>query len=182
MKTELVTLPERMILGIPHKGANEYDKIAAVWNELYERIGEIDHIKNEDDFYGLCEPLYSGENNINYLAGVEVTAIHNIPKGMQAWFVTHKLYLEYHHTGDASTIGSSFDKIYHDILPKMGLHPSDDYDFEVYSKAFYEAEEPVVLLYVPVQQEKPLDKNSDPYRKVRKQMMDETKMELEGDV
>ncbi len=176
MKPEIVNLPDRMILGIPHKGANEYKAIADAWLSLADRIEEIDDVKTDTEFYGVCEPLYQGEDRITYLAGVEVNKVNQVPPGMQAWFLTHKLYLAYPHDGPANTIGSSFQKIYHEILPEMNLYPTEDYDIEVYSEEFYASDEPVIMLYVPVMKQPMPDRNSEPYRRVRKKMIDEDTM------
>lgn len=181
MKPEIVNLPDRMILGIPHKGVNEYTAIASAWEELAERIEEIEGVKTDTEFYGVCEPLYQGEDRITYLAGVEVEKVNQVPHGMQAWFISHHQYLAYPHEGPANTIGSSFDRIYHEILPEMGLYPTEDYDIEVYSEKFYAAEEPVIMIYVPVQNEPWPDRNSEPYRRIRKKLIDEDTMVFEDE-
>lgn len=176
MKPEIVNLPDRMILGIPHKGKNEYTGIAAVWQELADRIEEIEYVKPDTEFYGVCEPLYEGEDRITYLAGVEVDKVNRVPPGMQAWFLSHKLYLAYPHEGPANTIGATFDKIYHEVLPSMKLHPTEDYDFEVYTDLFYGGDDPVIMLYVPIQKEPLPDRYSEPYRRIRKKLIDEDTM------
>lgn len=179
MKPEIITLPERMILGIPHRGPNDYAAIAAAWEELSDRIEEIDDVKSDTEFYGVCEPLYRGQEGITYLAGVEVNKVNRVPAGMQAWFISHQRYLAYPHDGPANTIGASFDKIYHEILPEMKLYPTEDYDIEVYSEKFYASEEPVIMLYVPVLSEPLPDRQSEPYRRIRQKLMDEDTIVLE---
>lgn len=181
MKPELVNLPEKMILGVPHKGLNDYASIQKVWQELADRIEEIENVKADTEFYGVCEPLYQGEDRITYLAGVEVEKVNRVPQGMQAWFLSHPLYLAYPHTGAANTIGQSFDKIYHEILPEMKLYPTEDYDYEAYTELFYGEEEPVIMLYVPVRKEPMPDRFSEPYRRVRKQLIDEDTVVLGED-
>lgn len=181
MKPEIVNLPDRMILGVPHRGKNEYAGVQAAWKELADRIEEIENVKPDTEFYGVCEPLYVGEDRITYLAGVEVEKVHRVPPGMQAWFLSHKLYLAYPHEGPASAIGTSFDKIYHELLPEMELYPTEDYDFEVYTDLFYEVDNPVIMLYVPVRKEPMPDRNSEPYRRIRKKLIDEETMVFSDD-
>ena len=66
-------------------------------------------------------------------------------------------------------------------MPEMGLYPTEDYDIEVYSEKFYAAEEPVIMIYVPVQNEPWPDRNSEPYRRIRKKLIDEDTMVFEDE-
>ena len=174
MRAELVHLPKRMIVGIAHRGPNDHAEIAKIWQELNERIEEIKNIEEPDVLYGLCEPIRADEDQINYLAGVEVSRIENVPPGMQAWYVTHEVYLAVAHENGSESIGKSFDVIYHETLPKMGLHPTDDYDFELYKRTAGKIGLETVQLFVPVRKEAK-QTNPDGYRKIRQKMFGDEK-------
>ncbi|WP_459129868.1 GyrI-like domain-containing protein [Guggenheimella bovis] len=150
MKPEIVRLEKRMIVGVAYTGENDYDEVMKVWTELSKRVEEIPNIHKDTHFYGLSEPLYSGEDKIQYLAGVEVDRVDTVPQGMQAWYVNHENYVAVVHDSNADSLGSTYQKIYDEILPELGLKPADSYDFEVYTKEFYSGEKDEVYIFVPV--------------------------------
>lgn len=159
MKPEVVVLDNLMILGMSYRGKNENGEVAELWQNFLSRTSEIKHAVNNRKSYGICEPLeesieevdFDKDNEIKYLAGIEVTSDKDVPEGMEVWHVDHKRYAVFTHTGSVDLLGETYKSIYSKWLPASGYQVEFTCDFELYDQDFDPSSETSKMyIYIPI--------------------------------
>lgn len=115
-----------------------------LWNIFSEKIDEIKNRVNDKEYFGLCGEIKSFDPNIkmnddmkfNYLAGVEVTSIEDIPEGMKVVEIPEQKYIVFTHKGELDKLQATYKAIYSKWFPNTNFELSKAYDFEFYNERF----------------------------------------------
>lgn len=128
-----VDVPEMIIVGFQDKlGPNGAKHL---WDQLYDRMGEIRNITNTKVGYGVID-------NGLYIAGVQVQLINDIPEGMSSIIIPERSYNVFIHKGPIFTLMNTWNQI-SDNCQLSGL------SFERYDERFNPmAEDSILELYI----------------------------------
>lgn len=97
-----VEIPEIVVVGFQDKLSSKGG--GHLWDQLYERIGEISNIVNSKVGYGIID---SGA----YIAGVQVQLIEKLPEGMASIVIPKKTYYMFIHKGPIYTLLNTWNQI-----------------------------------------------------------------------
>jgi predicted transcriptional regulator YdeE/DNA-binding transcriptional MerR regulator len=150
MQAKIVHLDTFKIVGMRYFGKNEHNEIKGLWDEFIPRIPEIRHIApGEEVSYGICQGGEEGEA-FEYIAGLPVSKLENIPQGMVGKEVGDQTYVVMEAKG-LGDIGPTYKRILEEWLPASDYQPGEGPDFELYPETF-EPEDPdsIVYIYYPV--------------------------------
>ena len=149
MEPRYETRPAFMVVGMMYRGKNENMEINAMWNEFIPRFKEI----TEGDFketFGVCRMLEDAmDGEFEYVAGVKVNKVDDLPEGMVARFVPEQKYAVFTHRGALEGLRARLDYIYQNWLPQSGHELTGGPDLEVYDENFKNfAEDSEFYIYV----------------------------------
>lgn len=136
--------------------ANNQNVIGELWSRYNPRSGEIPDRANWSDL-GVVSCLSEAEekehpNEMFYLAGAEVTATENVPKGMTVITIPAGNYAVFTHKGSITKIGMTMKYIYGSWLPKSGKVLRNAPEIEVYDQRFkHDSEESELDILIPIQ-------------------------------
>jgi AraC family transcriptional regulator len=146
MKPQLVAKPAFTVVGLLlHTTALSPD-IPALWDKFVPRIAEIQRLSEPHVSYGLMES-FDQMTRLDYMAGVSVETVGELPEGMSRWDVPANTYAVFETT--LSQIGEAFGELYNTWLPSSGYQQVGAPYFERYGAAF-NPENPVLEIYIPV--------------------------------
>ncbi|MGZ9584406.1 GyrI-like domain-containing protein [Paenibacillus marinisediminis] len=112
-----------------------------LWDELYERMDEIEFIANRNIGFGLiC--------NMRYMAGIQVSSTEKIPEGMDSITVPANEYAVFVHKGQIQFLKQTWDL----IAQKYSIHCNmSEPSFERYDERFNPISDDSILeIYVPL--------------------------------
>jgi AraC family transcriptional regulator len=117
-----------------HYRAGANAGIPSQWSRFGSFIG---HITNEVPgvAYGVVYHV-DGDNNFDYLCGVEVSAVADLPTGCVELRVPASTYAVFVHAGHVSTIQATFSAIWERGLAEAGVKASDAPVLERYDQRF----------------------------------------------
>jgi predicted transcriptional regulator YdeE len=148
MEPKIVHKAEFTAVGMEYQGKNENNEIAQMWQEFVPRIKEIKHANFTWGTYGICRDLPAGEG-VNYLAGVEVDTIEDVPAGMAVWTVPEQTYAVF--TCTLPTLHEAYRHAFETWLPQSEHQRGDGPDFELYTEEFDpEVKDSKMYIYVPI--------------------------------
>ena len=104
------------------------------WERFVPQAGNIPSSKGET-FYGVCWNTKS-DCSFDYLTGVEVTGISNLPKEFASLKLDARRYAVFVHTGHVSAIPKTMDSIWTKWVPDCGLKIDNAPCFERYTSEF----------------------------------------------
>jgi len=128
---EIVRKPAFTVVGLPYEGRNEHGEIAALWEEFRRRSSEVARVV--DGAFGVCEGP-GPDGRVRYLAGLAVSEVGTLPKGMSAWTVPAQTYAVFPST--LPRIHETYRAIFESWLPAAGRRPAAGPDFELYDERF----------------------------------------------
>lgn len=139
-KPQIRDFPTTYVVGLERRFEREtLVDIGRMWTALREYAGEISNPTGTAAF-GISQMLDRETLTLNYLAGVEVADLSDVPKGMtgreigggQAAFFPLKL------TGQplGEVVGAAMGAIWRVWMPTSGFEPTADYDIERYDYRF----------------------------------------------
>jgi AraC family transcriptional regulator len=147
MKPEIVSKPAFTVVGIKYRGDNAKGEIPVLWKEEFmPRIGEIRSVTNPDVFYGVTGNYDAATGEFDYLAGLEVSDIDNIPDGMESWSIPEQTYAVF--PARLDIIMQIYEQLYSKWLPESGYQMVDCPGFEYYGPDFCDGQK--LTIYVPV--------------------------------
>jgi predicted transcriptional regulator YdeE/DNA-binding transcriptional MerR regulator len=150
MEPKIVTKPAFTVVGMLYHGKNEHNEIAQMWGKFVPRIEEIKHITGSHDSYGVCSDLEPA-GTFEYVAGVPVDKVEDVPEGMVSWDVPQNEYAVFPCT--LKTIGEAYQYGFQTWLPGSGYQRGDGPDFEHYDENFEpQVEGSQLYIYVPIKQ------------------------------
>ncbi len=148
MEPKIVTKPAFTVVGMLYHGRNEKNEIPQMWGEFVPRIGEIKHQLETHESYGVCRDL-EPEGVFEYVAGVPVRKVEDVPEGMVSWDVPEGKYAVF--TCTLKTIHEAYQYAFQTWLPGSGYQRADGPDFEYYDADFDpDASHPELYIYIPI--------------------------------
>lgn len=128
--------PEMLIAGVSQR----HDRAGAPgiplqWQKLVPHFGAIPREKPGGVTFGVCTN-YDDEGGFDYLAGVEVTRIADLPPGFTSLRLAPQRYAVFTHTGHVATIATTWGAAWGQWLPSSGLKPAEAPMFERYDHRF----------------------------------------------
>lgn len=99
------------------------DDIPALWARFAPHLGNIPGQLGEAD-YGLCIDMSAGTNGFDYVAGVEVADLSNLPSDWTGVRIPAQSYAIFPHHGHVSTIRDTARRIGEEWLPSSGCEPA----------------------------------------------------------
>ena len=151
MEPRFETRPAFMVVGMMYRGKNENQEIKAKWDQFIPRFKEI---KDKDlrETFGVCHCFEgAADGEFEYVAGVRVDRVNDLPEGMVARMVPEQKYAVFTHRGALDGLRANIDYIYQSWLPQSGCELTGGPDLEVYDEKFKAfAEDSEFSILVPV--------------------------------
>jgi AraC family transcriptional regulator len=129
------TRPGFIIAGLGERFTFEKNEgIVGLWQAVIPYLGKVPG-QIDGRSYGLCcNP--GDDGSFEYIAGVEVSATHDLPPDYRYFQVQKQRYAIFRHQGHISTIHQTFFSIFNTWLPESGYMLADAPEFEQYSSDF----------------------------------------------
>jgi AraC family transcriptional regulator len=134
MEPKIVTKSAFVVVGPKYQGKNEQDEIAQMWRAFGPRMGEIKQVANPEVSYGVITSFDEGTGEFEYIAGMEVDGVANLPEGMVSVDVPEQEYAVF--TCTLPTLVEAYQQAYGTWLPQSGRQRRDGPEFELYDKEF----------------------------------------------
>jgi len=155
MEPKIINKPAFTMVGMPYFGKNEHQEISQLWEAFNRRMEALGGIKNEtgEAAIGLCitPEITPPEGGFEYVAGLPVTAVEEVPEGFVVRHVPDHTYAVFAHKGDLASLGATYAYIYENWLPQSGYQLADRIDFEYYNEDFKDfAADSVFYIYIPI--------------------------------
>jgi len=156
MEPKIINKPAFTMVGLPYFGKNENQEISGLWETFNRRMEALGGITNEtgEAAIGLCTTpeITPPEGGFEYVAGLPVTAVEDLPEGFVVRHVPEHTYAVFAHKGDLASLGATYAYIYENWLPQSGYQLADRIDFEYYNEDFKDfAPDSVFYIYVPIE-------------------------------
>jgi AraC family transcriptional regulator len=150
MEPKFVNKPAFTVVGMMYRGKNEVGEIPQLWGKLMPRAGEITHINERYEAYGVADNFDQESGEFSYLAGYAVSKVEELPEGMVSWDVPEGRYAVF--TCTLPTLMETIHTIYRTWLPESEYKRSDAPEFEFYSKDFDgDDDNSPMYYYVPIE-------------------------------
>jgi len=150
MQPQIVTKPAFTVVGMQIRTTPMSPEIPALWDKFVPRIDEVQQMAEPYVSYGLMGHYDQAVGTFDYMAGVSVKQIANLPAGMSVWSVPDSTYAVFDAT--LSTIGQVFGEIYNNWLATSGYQQSRDLNFEYYGESFNPKDtNSTISIYIPVE-------------------------------
>jgi AraC family transcriptional regulator len=148
LPVEVKTWPAFTAVGIKYRGDNANQEIGDLWDVFVPRIPEVPNPVESDEAYGLMDNFELNEEGktqaFDYLACLPVTAVGDLPDGMESWMVPEGLYVAV--TVPFASIMSGFDHLHSVWLPASEyVYDLSRPEFEYYPPEFDPRKEGVVI-------------------------------------
>ncbi len=146
----IVNLEKFYVVGMAYLGKNENNEISRMWDRFIPRIQEIHHLADGPEVsYGVCAEE-KGSGLIDYVAGLPVKQLADIPHGMVGREVPAQTYVVMPAHG-LEDIGPTYNRILKEWMPTSGYQPAEGPDFEYYPEDFNPNDpESIVDIYFPI--------------------------------
>jgi len=149
--------PKRIIVGIRTKffsvdseKNNIAEKLPALWDNFLLRMDEVEH-RVRGSSYGALYRISEDDEQLNYMAGVEVLDATSIPKGMEALVIDECYYAQFTHRGQVSKLDTTVDYIYSNWLLNSKYKHTYGPDIELYGASYHPISEESVIHYaIPI--------------------------------
>jgi AraC family transcriptional regulator len=105
-----------------HYRCETLDDIPKQWELFILQVANLRDRVDEAD-YGLCLNM-SAEDGFDYVTGVQVSALANLPAGWVSVPIPGQSYAIFSHTGHVSTIRDTASAIWQQWLPKSDREPA----------------------------------------------------------
>jgi len=151
-KPQIVITQKRafLVAGLRYAGKNEHGEVPALWDkEFLPRIHELDNFRTGAT-YGISRvmPDIPWQEGFEYLAGVEVGSLENLPPGMVGWEIPAQTYAILP-ANDVSGLAPALVYYYSEWLPRSKEYRSADGPMlELYPETF--GQDRIIYLYNPV--------------------------------
>jgi predicted transcriptional regulator YdeE len=119
--------------------ANTGEVLGPLWGHFIPRAGGIANRVGEDMYgiiYGLPEAQRTHPDELQYIAGVLVSELGELPAGMVAWTVPAASFATFVHRGRIEKLADTVHGIYRQWLPSSPYQHSQLADIERYGSKF----------------------------------------------
>lgn len=146
LEPNIVAKPELTVVGLEASflhalspEANSSEVIGPLWNKLCHCTDRIAD-RTGDEMYGVIydrgADLRSHPDELQYIAGVAVASVKDVPEGMAAHTVEAATFAVFIHCGPITGIAETMEAIYRGWLPSSDYEHADIADVEVYDHRF----------------------------------------------
>lgn len=160
---QIITVPKQIIIGMkmtfqsPFLGYKNYSqKLYSFWEELHERLDEIDDIvKNK--YIGISRSLTGSydDENLEYIAGVEVNSCSQVPKGLIHHIIPEQKVAIFDIKGECNHVLENINYIYGIWLNKSKYERAPGDDYELFDSSYqYNLPESKSQYVVPIIEKK----------------------------
>lgn len=108
--------------------------IPSLWQTFNERENDVPSAVSGAAYGVCCDADEAGR--FRYLAGVETTAVADIPSAMDSVSIPANRYAVFTHSGHVADLPKTVYTIWNKALPDAGLEPKKAPDFELYDSRF----------------------------------------------
>jgi AraC family transcriptional regulator len=146
------------VIGLKYRGKNRQGEVRQLWQRFASRAAEIKgqvsggsygvmgHYEQPFGGMGNYDPSY-GE--FDYLAGLEVDSVADLPAGMESWEIPEQTYAVF--VFPFRDIRRAYRSVYQEWLPASEYQLAEAPEFEFYPATFdLEDESSEMFLYVPI--------------------------------
>lgn len=149
MEPRIISRPAFTVVGMHYRGKNEYGEIPQMWRQFGPRIGEIKHQVKHGVAYGVMGNYDHSMGEFDYVAGVEVDSVADIPEGMVSWEIPEQTYAVF--SFPFAALREAYQYAYKTWLPVSDYQYADGPEFEFYPEEFNpDDENSKMALYVPI--------------------------------
>jgi len=149
MEHKIESRPAFMVVGMLYHGKNENNEIPQLWQAFNPRMGEVKHISNDQECFGVCGDLEEDGETFKYMACWEVSSPTDIPEGMASWEIPAQTYAVFPCT--LTTIHQAYEHAHQTWLPQSGYQRAAGPDFELYNESFDpQSADSVLYVYIPI--------------------------------
>jgi AraC family transcriptional regulator len=146
VKAKIVQKPAMRFVGLERsflhglsKDSTAGEVIGPLWDEFCCRAEEAPHRIGEAMYgviYGRPEPERKHPDELQYIAGVQVSQVGKRPSGMVSRTVPAATYATFIHRGPIDKISETVREIYRVWLPQSGYEHAQIADIELYDSRF----------------------------------------------
>ena len=143
------------VVGLKYYGDAIPENAPGLWEELMKRRDEISNIFVPEEWIGL---MCTGEEEFidekaDYIAGVRVTNLEEIPEGMNGYEVPEREYVVFTHKGTLDKLGETYNYIYSQYFrTSKEFVPIGIMEFELYDERYVgDKPESEFDIYFPVE-------------------------------
>jgi AraC family transcriptional regulator len=128
------------------------EEVPAQWQRLTPYLGSIPHALNDGAAYGIVVDLFFGSDTFQYVNGLEVSAIHDLPPELTALRLPAQRYAAFTHPGHVSTMRTTVHTIFARRIDELRLDVGDFPNFVEYYGPRFDPEAGVgeVEIWVPL--------------------------------
>lgn len=149
--------PARSLVGVRTRGFgvdseknNFAGKLNALWGGFLPRMPEVTAAR-AGTAYGLIQPISAHDDELEYVAAVEIGNTNELPDGMVRVELPETRYATFTHRGHLQRLDQTVNYIYSSWLARSGLRHTYGADVEVYGPGYrHESDDSVVLYSIPV--------------------------------
>jgi AraC family transcriptional regulator len=134
MKPKIVNRATFKVVGMKYRGKNENQEIPQLWRDYGARWREIKHLVNQEIAYGVMDNFNEASGEFDYVAGMEVESIEDLPEGMVGLDVPAQTYAIFPCT--LPKIREVYDYALHQWLPQSPYQHTGGVEFELYDEDF----------------------------------------------
>lgn len=158
MNPIMIDKKEMIIIGMKCINTMKGIGIPALWFRFMKHRDRIPNMADGTtygiylyDFLNIEKKDITDELEFEYLAGVEVTAVTNIPKGMIEYRIPARTYAVFTHKGRLMELQKTYDYIYKTWLPASGMDFLQAEHFEYHGLQF-SGDSPTseTQIYIPI--------------------------------
>lgn len=149
MHATLTHKPSFSVVGLRIHARGMSPEIAALWKKFVPRIAEVPHLTEARASYGIMDNFEEATGELDYMAGVAVSSIEQLPSGMSVWSIPAADYAIFGTT--LPTMGATMGKIFSEWLPTSGYRSAPGPSFEYYGEKFNPNDpNSPVSIYIPI--------------------------------
>jgi AraC family transcriptional regulator len=134
VEPKIIERPAFTVAGMVHSGNNENNEIPTMWEAMGPRLSEVQHVVNPEVCYGVVDNMDEGSGTFDYMAGIEIERVTELPEGMVRWDVPAGTYAVF--TCTLPGLGEAYAHAYATWLPQSGYERAPVPEFELYGGDF----------------------------------------------
>jgi len=143
---------QTLFYGTDSQKNNLARKLPPLWASFLARMAEVPHAV-KGTCYGVVSPVHACSDQLQYLAGIEVSQLAPLPHGMVELQVPAARYARFCHQGPAAGIDNTVNYIYSSWMLSSGSEHSTGPDLEIYDARYSATSDASVMHYaIPIRQ------------------------------
>ena len=151
MEPKIESKPAFIVVGMKLRGAFKEGEIPQLWQQYNQRWHEIKHIVDPEIGFGIEDNFDSNTGEFDYMAGMEVSQVEDLPDGMGVWEIPAQTYAVFPCT--LQTLMETYQLAYQTWLPNSNYQRSLGPEFEYYNEQF-KSDQPdsPMYIYIPIKE------------------------------